>query len=126
MSDDKDTLFKTVITSGMLGGLGAMIRALLTKHETPLRKLSNFAAGVAFAILLGWILRHSNLSEMWREIIVACGGAFVTNWWPNLERLISQFVTNYVKKKTDDIIMDSNPGKPPRVTDDRSDTRRHP
>lgn len=103
MADDKDWI-KTVITSGILGTLSAGIRTLLTKNETTVQKISNFFAGVIASVVIGFIIRNTNLSEFWRELIASASGAFISQVWPNIE----SFVKRFVNKKSNDILGNIN------------------
>jgi sulfite exporter TauE/SafE len=93
--DDKETIFRAAATGGILGTLAATVRTLLANNEPPWQKIRNFVAGVIMSILVALLLRAST----WKEIIMAVCGAFVSSFWPLLEKQINKII----KKKTDAI-----------------------
>ena len=92
------------VTAGIIGLLGATIRALLT-NESPMQKVRTFVAGVVMSVLVGVILRDAAMSEMWKEIIVGACGAFVSSFWPVLEAGVKKIV----KRKTDAVANNNLP-----------------
>lgn len=89
--DDKE-IIQRVITAGIIGVLAATVRALLTKNETTMARIKNFIAGVLMSLLLGFLLRESTISNFWKEIIIGLSAAFVSSFWPLLERLVLKFI----------------------------------
>lgn len=97
--DDRDAFFKAAASSGIIGTLAASIRALLS-NEGIWQKLRTLVAGVLIAMLVGVILRNSHWSELLKEAIVAISAAFVSSYWPLLEKQVNRLI----KKKTDGVI----------------------
>jgi hypothetical protein len=97
--DDKETIFRAAATGGILGTLAATVRTLLANNEPPWQKIRNFVAGVIMSILVALLLRASTWNETLKEIIMAVCGAFVSSFWPLLEKQINKII----KKKTDAI-----------------------
>lgn len=91
-------LLKVLSTAALLGIGTAIIRALLVKNESFLEKVRTFAAGVVMAIVLGFILRNSSWSEMWKEIVIGSSSAFISSIWPLLERFVKSYVTKKRKR----------------------------
>lgn len=98
-----DEIIKAVATAGILGTLAATIRALLAKNESMGQRIRTFFAGVCMSVCLGFILRNSGISEMWKEIFVGMSAAFISSIWPILERIAKK----YVQKKGDVEIHDN-------------------
>jgi hypothetical protein len=101
---DKDKLMQEIATGGIIGTLSATIRALMTNNETLLQRIKTFTAGVCMAILLAILLAEAPLKEFWKEMIIGAAAAFISSIWPLLER----GVIKLVKKKTNDVIKNSD------------------
>lgn len=95
--DDKETIIRAAATAGIIGTMAATVRALLSSNENIWQKIRTLAAGIILSILVGLILRNTTMSELWKEIIVGICGAFVSSFWPLLEKQVNKFI----KKKTD-------------------------
>lgn len=103
---DKNELMKTLATAGIVSTLAATIRALMTKNETLLVRVKTFVAGVCMGMLIAILLIEAPLKEFWKEMIIAAASAFISSVWPLLER----GVIKLVKKKTNDVVNNTNIG----------------
>lgn len=104
MSDDKQKfteLIKDLVTAGLIGVVAATIKALMTKTENLPNLFRNFFAGVLFALLVGYILHTSTVSEMWKAIIIASSASFISSFWPLLEQLVRKYIIKKGKDVTD-------------------------
>lgn len=95
--DNKESIITAAATAGIIGTMAATVRALLSNNENIWQKLRTLAAGIIMSVLVGLILRNTSLTELWKEIIVGICGAFVSSFWPLLEKQVNKFI----KKKTD-------------------------
>lgn len=100
MADPKEDYFQIVAKYLMIGVVGAAIRALLVKEEKLLDKMKNFAAGVLGSLLVGYVLRNTTLSDVWKETVCGCIAAFISTMWPVMEKLFIKWFT----KKGNDIL----------------------
>ena len=101
---ESEEILQKVVTAGILGTLAASIRALMVKNETIAQKLRNFVAGVFMSLLLGYILRDAKMQEMWKEVLIGIGAAFITTLWPELENGARRLF----KKKIGDVVRDDD------------------
>lgn len=104
--DDQTTkdIIQKVAIAAIIGVMGASIRALLAKPEPKMQMIRTFFAGVFMAVLLGIILRNSEMSQTFKDGILAASSAFVSTIWPVFERGALKFFT----KKVDNVVSNSN------------------
>lgn len=100
VDNETDEIIKAVTVAGIIGTLAATVRALLTKNETVAQRVRNFFAGVFVSVLIGYVLRGSALSEMWKEVFIAMSAAFISSVWPFLENIAKK----WVQKKGNDVL----------------------
>ncbi len=101
-----------VIFGIMMSALAATVTAMLSKEGNVLTKVKTFIAGVCFGIVLTLIMLNTQLSQAWKDVIIASGSAFVSTFWPMLSRvtvslaqsLIHWFFSKFTKAKPDDIL----------------------
>jgi hypothetical protein len=102
-----DEIIKAVTTAVILGSVAAAIRSLLVSNETLTQRIRNFFAGVFMAAFCGYALHFTDLSEFYKTIIVGVSSAFISTFWPVLERLAKRWLI----KKGNNVISDSDDNK---------------
>lgn len=105
MSDDREEIIKTLITSAMISIMAAAIRALMVNKESLVQKAKTLIASVLMGMLMGYILRNSSLGQLWKDTFISCTAAFFSQVWPLLEKI---FIKWLGKKAKDVLDSDGN------------------